>query len=231
VERPPVTPRGHPGRPLTDPDRPEASAHGWSGATTRYIPRVLLDPSVQVHPAAICETASVGPRTRIWAFAHLLEGAVVGSDCNICDHVFIEGGARLGDRVTVKNASLIWDGVEIHDDVFVGPRVTFTNDLRPRIGHSLTPDQFVPTVVRSGASLGANVTVVCGVTIGEYALIGAGAVVVSDVAPHVLMLGVPARAAGWVCACGSAITAEQTCTCGRRYRSAPHGGLTPVEAS
>ncbi len=184
-----------------------------------------LDPTVQIHPAALCETDDIGPGTRIWAFAHLLPGARVGADCNICDHVFIEGRARLGDRVTVKNASLIWDAVEIGDDVFIGPRVTFTNDLRPRIGHSLTPDQFVPTVVRRGASLGANVTLVCGITIGEYALIGAGAVVTTDVPAHVLMLGVPARPAGWVCACGSDIQPEQTCSCGRRYRATPDGGL------
>ena len=99
---------------------------------------------MQVHPAALCETDQVGPRTRIWAFAHLLPGAVVGADCNICDHVFIEGGARLGDRVTVKNACLIWDGVEIGDEVFVGPRVTFTNDLRPRIGFAVPAGEYVP---------------------------------------------------------------------------------------
>jgi UDP-2-acetamido-3-amino-2,3-dideoxy-glucuronate N-acetyltransferase len=187
-----------------------------------------VDPSVQIHPAALCETTEVGPRTRIWAFAHLLEGAVVGADCNICDHVFVEGGARLGDRVTVKNATLIWDGVEIHDDVFLGPRVTFTNDLRPRIGFSLGADQFVPTVVSHGASLGATVTVVCGVTIGSYALIGAGAVVTADVPAHALMLGVPARRVGWVCVCGLDVTPDQACTCGRRYRTTPDGGLARI---
>ncbi len=184
-----------------------------------------LDPTVQIHPAALCETDDVGPRTRIWAFAHLLAGARVGADCNICDHVFVEGGARLGDRVTVKNASLIWDAVDIGDDVFIGPRVTFTNDLRPRIGHSLPPEEFVPTVVRRGASLGANVTVVCGVTIGEHALIGAGAVVTADVPAHALMVGVPARRTGWVCACGSDVTPGSPCTCGRTYRETADGGL------
>ncbi len=188
-----------------------------------------LDPSVQVHAAALCETQDVGPRTRIWAFAHLLAGASVGADCNICDHVFIEGRARLGDRVTVKNASLIWDGVDIADDVFIGPRVTFTNDLRPRIGFSLPPDQFVPTVVRRGATLGANVTVVCGVTIGEHAFVGAGAVVVDDVAAHALVVGVPAHPVGWACVCGSSIAAGQACSCGRRYRATEEGGLALVE--
>ena len=122
------------------------------------------DPTAQIHPSALCETDDIGARTRVWAFAHLLPGARVGSDCNICDHVFIEGGAWLGDRVTVKNASLIWDGVTIEDDVFVGPRVTFTNDLRPRVGFPVPAGQFVPTFVRRGATLGANVTVVCGTT-------------------------------------------------------------------
>jgi UDP-2-acetamido-3-amino-2,3-dideoxy-glucuronate N-acetyltransferase len=196
-----------------------------------YLPAMPLDRSVQVHPAALCETEDVGPRTRIWAFAHLLEGAQVGADCNICDHVFIEGGARVGDRVTIKNASLIWDAVEIEDDVFIGPRVTFTNDLRPRIGYSVPPDQFVPTLVRRGASLGANVTVVCGVTIGEHALVGAGAVVASDVPAHALVVGVPARRVGWVCVCGLDTAPGQTCTCGRRYEAGSDGQLVLAGSS
>ena len=190
-----------------------------------------LDPTVQIHPAALCETDDVGPRTRIWAFAHLLPGAKVGADCNICDHVFVEGRARLGDRVTVKNASLIWDAVDIGDDVFIGPRVTFTNDLRPRIGHALPPEQFVPTVVRRGASLGANVTVVCGVTIGEHALIGAGAVVTADVPAHALMVGVPARRTGWVCACGADLTPGIPCACGRSYRETTDGAIEEAAPS
>jgi UDP-2-acetamido-3-amino-2,3-dideoxy-glucuronate N-acetyltransferase len=189
------------------------------------VPPVALDPLVQVHPAALCETDAVGAGTRIWAFAHLLPGAIVGRDCNICDHVFIEGGARVGDRVTVKNASLIWDGVRIDDDVFIGPRVTFTNDLRPRIGFAVAPEDFVPTHVRRGASLGGNVTVVCGVTIGEHAMVAAGAVVTRDVAAHVLVAGVPARPIGWACVCGQPIEAGATCTCGRTFAATDDGGL------
>ena len=162
-----------------------------------------LDSTVRLHPAALCESDDVGPRTRIWAFAHVLPGAHIGADANICDHAFVEGGAWLGDRVTVKNASLIWDGVTIGDDVFIGPRVTFTNDLRPRVGFPVPGGEFVPTHVRRGASLGASVTVVCGVTIGEYAMVAAGAVVAEDVAPHALVVGVPARPVGWVCVCGA----------------------------
>jgi len=191
---------------------------------TCYVSAVALD-GVHLHPQALCETDQVGPGTRIWAFAHLLPGARVGADCNICDQVFIEGGAVLGDRVTVKNASLIWDGVTIEDEVFVGPRVTFTNDRRPRIGFPVPAGQFVPTLVRRGATLGANVTVVCGVTIGSYAMVAAGAVVTHDVADHVVVAGVPARAVGWACVCSRPVAPGTTCECGRSYRDAPGGGL------
>jgi acetyltransferase-like isoleucine patch superfamily enzyme len=190
---------------------------------------VALDPRVRLHPAALCETDDVGPGTRIWAFAHLLPGARVGADCNICDHAFIEGGAWLGDRVTVKNACLIWDGVTVGDDVFLGPRVTFTNDLRPRIGFAVPAGEFVPTKVESGATLGANVTVVCGVTIGAYAMVAAGAVVTRDVAPHVLAMGVPARPAGWVCRCGQPVSPGAPCACGRAYERSADGGLVLVD--
>ena len=120
--------------------------------------------AVFVHPAGLCESRQVGPRTRIWAFAHVLAGAVVGADCNIGDHAYIEGGARLGDRVTVKNAVLVWDKVTVDDDVFVGPNVVFTNDLRPRSFGSKDPATFLPTRVETGATIGANATIVCGVT-------------------------------------------------------------------
>jgi acetyltransferase-like isoleucine patch superfamily enzyme len=193
-----------------------------------YLSGVALE-GVQLHPQALCETDHVGAGTRIWAFAHLLPGARVGADCNVCDQVFIEGGAVVGDRVTIKNASLIWDGVTIEDDVFVGPRVTFTNDLRPRIGYPVPPGEFVPTLVRRGASLGANVTVVCGVTIGEYALVAAGAVVTRDVPAHVIVAGVPARPTGWVCVCATPVATGTPCPrCGRTYREGPDGGLIEV---
>lgn len=182
-----------------------------------------LDPTVRVHHLGLCESDQVGPRTRIWAFAHVMPGAAVGADCNICDHAFIEDGAVVGDRVTVKNASLIFDGVTIEDDVFVGPRVTFTNDLRPRIGYRLAPEDYVPTRVSHHASLGANVTVVCGVTIGSYAMVGAGAVVATDVPAHALVVGVPARRVGWVCACGQTLDHELSCRCGRRFEPSADG--------
>ena len=159
--------------------------------------------NVFVHPKGLCESDQVGERTRVWAFAHVLPGARVGADCNICDHAFIEGGAVVGDRVTVKNAVLVWDGVTVEDEVFLGPNMVFTNDLRPRA--TSTDWQVTPTLVRTGASIGANATIVCGNEIGRWATVGAGAVVVRPVEDHELVVGNPARRAGWVCACGRVV--------------------------
>jgi len=190
-----------------------------------------LDPSVFVHRMGLCESDRVGPRTRIWAFAHVLPGAEVGADCNVGDHAFIEGGARVGDRVTVKNAVLVWDRVTIEDEVFLGPNMVFTNALAPRAGFKKTRDQLLPTLVRRGATIGANATVVCGVTIGRHAFVAAGAVVVRDVADHALVAGNPARRSGWVCACGQRLGDDLLCACGRRYRLVDEtAGLTPTAA-
>jgi len=189
-----------------------------------------LDPSVFVHPMGLCESDRVGPRTRIWAFAHVLPGAQVGADCNLGDHAFVEGGARLGDRVTVKNAVLVWDRVTVEDEVFLGPNVVFTNDLAPRVGWRKAPEQLVATLVRHGASVGANATVVCGVTVGRYAFVAAGAVVTRDVADHGLVAGNPAARIGWVCACGRRLGEGLACACGRRYRLIDEtAGLAPAE--
>src|SRR5262245_25742236 len=150
-----------------------------------------VDGAVFVHERALCESDSVGPRTRIWAFAHVMRGAVIGSECNIGDHAFIEAGAVLGNRVTVKNAVLIWDGVTVDDEVFIGPNVVFTNVMTPRVGFKRKPHEFERTHVRRGVSIGANATILCGLVIGELALIGAGAVVTDNVPPHALMVGNP----------------------------------------
>lgn len=178
---------------------------------------MTVDPSVFVHPHGLCESDTIGARTRVWAFAHVLAGAVIGADCNICDHAFVEGGAVLGNNVTVKNAVLVWDGVTVEDDVFLGPNMIFTNDFRPRAHVKKGRDQLVPTTVRRGATIGANATIVCGITIGEYAFIGAGAVVVRDVAPHALVAGNPAERKGWVCECGERLMADFTCRCGNSF--------------
>ena len=180
---------------------------------------------VFVHPMGLCESTDVGAGTRVWAFAHVLPGAVVGANCNIGDHAFIEGGARIGSGVTVKNAVLVWDGVTIGDDVFLGPNMVFTNDDRPRAFAAIDRSSFTPTNVRRGATIGANATIVCGVTIGEYAFVAAGSVVTRDVAAHELVAGNPARSLGWVCQCGQGLSAQMTCGCGRTYRSL-HGEVT-----
>ena len=182
-----------------------------------------------VHAHALCDTTAVGPRTRIWAFAHVLEGATVGSDCNICDHAFIEGAVRVGDRVTVKNGVQIYDGVVIEDDVFLGPNCIFTNDLTPRAAIKKGSESLSSTLVQRGATIGANATIVCGNTVGAHTLVGAGAVVTRSVPAHTLVVGNPARQLGWVCRCGSRLDADLRCSCGAAYREdADDRGLVEV---
>lgn len=148
-----------------------------------------------VHPQALVESSHIGAGTRVWAFAHVLPGARVGRDCNLCDGVFVENDVVVGDRVTVKCGVQLWDGVRLHDDVFVGPNATFTNDLRPR--SKRRPEKFLETVVEEGASIGANATILPGVRIGQFAMVGAGAVVTKDVPPHARVVGNPARIVGY----------------------------------
>ena len=193
---------------------------------------MALDASVFVHEKALCESTMVGPRTRVWAFAHVMPGAVVGADCNIGDHVFIETGACIGDRVIVKNNALVWDKVTLEDDVFVGPNAVFTNDFIPRVAFKNPPEKFLPTLVRRGASIGANATIVCGVTIGEQAFVAAGTVVVRDVPAYAMVAGNPARRIGWMCACGKKLPATLACTCGRANTVADgSAGLVPVASA
>jgi acetyltransferase-like isoleucine patch superfamily enzyme/dTDP-4-dehydrorhamnose 3,5-epimerase-like enzyme len=150
-----------------------------------------------VHPNAIVEPgATLGEGTRVWAFAHVLPRARIGQDCNLCDGVFIENDVVIGDRVTIKCGVQVWDGVRLDDDVFVGPNATFTNDEFPRSKHY--PEQFLQTVVHKGASIGANATILPGITIGAHAMVGAGAVVTRDVPPYAIVAGNPARIKGYV---------------------------------
>lgn len=143
------------------------------------------------HPQALVESESIGRGTRVWAFTHILPGAVIGEDCNVCDHVFIENDVIVGDRVTIKCGVQLWDGIRLEDDVFVGPNATFTNDLFPR--SKQYSDKFPRTLVRRGASIGANATILAGLTIGAGAMVGAGAVVTKDVPPNTVVVGNPAR--------------------------------------
>lgn len=172
------------------------------------------------HPEALIDAgASIGKGTRVWAFAHVLAGAEIGEDCNICDHCFIEGQVRVGNRVTVKCGVSLWNGLVIEDDVFIGPAAVFTNDKHPRSRHY--PAEFVKTTLKEGCTIGANSTVLPGVTIGRWAMVGAGAVVTHDVPAYGLVCGNPARLRGWVCRCGQRLATESgsrlVCPCGQHY--------------
>jgi len=178
-----------------------------------------------VHPQALVEAEDIGEGTRIWAFAHVMQGAVVGSHCNICDHAFIESNVTIGDGVTIKNGVAIWDGVTLGDHVFVGPNAVFTNDLNPRAKVKKGRESFVHTEVREGATIGANATIVCGTVIDRYAFVGAGAVVIRDVPPYALVVGNPARQIGFMCECGERLPESLVCACGTCFERELTGGL------
>jgi len=172
----------------------------------------------KIHAHALVESDRIGEGTTIHAFVHVMAGAVIGRNCKIGDHVFIESGVILGDNVTVKNGVSIWEHVHVGDNVFLGPNAVLTNDRYPRRGDTWTP---APTWIEEGVTVGANATIVCGVRLGRRAFVGAGSVVTHDVAPYVLVAGNPARQQGWVCHCGRPL-AEETgpiaCPgCGRRW--------------
>jgi len=174
---------------------------------------------VFIHPQALCESRNVGAGTRIWAFAHILKGAKIGSGVNIGDHCFIENDVVIGDHVVIKNGVSIWDGVTIEDDAFLGPNAALTNELWPRSGY---PKGLARTLIRRGATIGANATIITGITLGEYCTIGAGSVVTKDVPSHALMYGNPARRKGWVCVCGLKLVfgekGKASCSCGREFQ-------------
>ena len=172
------------------------------------------------HPEALIdEGVSLGQGTRVWAFAHVLGGAIIGEDCNICDHTFIEGGVRIGNRVTVKCGVFLWDGITIEDDVFIGPSAVFTNDTQPRSKRHL--ETYLQTVLKEGCTLGAGSITLPGITIGRWAMVGAGAIVTHDVPDYALVVGSPARWRAWVCRCGEKLFPTSGrllgCTCGRSY--------------
>jgi acetyltransferase-like isoleucine patch superfamily enzyme len=180
----------------------------------------MSDQNYFVHPAAICESDSIGKNTRIWAFVHVLKDVVIGEDCNICDHVFIENDVHIGNRVTIKNGISIWNGVTVEDDVFLGPYCVFTNDLYPRSKsyHS----ENIKTLLKKGTSIGANATVLCGITLGRYCMVGAGSVVTKDVPDFALVVGHPARFVYWISKNGEKLNFDTSSTAvdsiGNRYK-------------
>jgi len=185
-----------------------------------------------VHESAYVDPGAViGAGTKIWHFCHLMPGAVVGEHCNLGQNVVVMGGTRIGNNVKIQNNVSIYEGVELEDDVFCGPSCVFTNVLNPR-SHVSRKHEYRRTLVERGATIGANATIVCGVTLGAYAFVGAGAVVTSDVPAYALAVGVPARRVGWMCRCGERLTvgdgAGVCAACGAAYREA-HGRLAPVD--
>ena len=180
-------------------------------------------PGVQIHPSVyIDEPCEIGSGTKIWHFSHIMSNSRIGERCNVGQNVVIERGVVIGSNVKIQNNVSVYQGVEIEDDVFCGPSMVFTNVITPRSAFPRnTSDDYQRTLVRRGASMGANSTIVAGVTIGECALVGAGAVVTRDVAAYAIVVGTPARRIGWACACGLTLSLHEgkaTCSCGRSYR-------------
>jgi UDP-2-acetamido-3-amino-2,3-dideoxy-glucuronate N-acetyltransferase len=171
------------------------------------------------HPTALVESSAIGEGTRIWAFCHVLKGAVIGQNCNLGDHSFIEAGVRIGNNVVIKNGVSLWEGITIEDRVFIGPNAAFVNDYIPRakVYHA----EYGKTLIREGASIGSNATVLCNLTIGRFVLVGAGSVVTRDVGDYSMVYGNPAVARGFVCECGKKLAFDRAhrarCKCGRNY--------------
>jgi acetyltransferase-like isoleucine patch superfamily enzyme len=180
---------------------------------------VDLDATVFIHENALVESTEIKENTRIWAFAHILNGAKIGSNCNINDHTFIEGDVIIGNYVTIKCGVYLWNGIRIQDRVFIGPNATFTNDIRPRSKKYLAKSY--NTYINEGASIGANATIICGITVGKWALVGGGSVLTRDVPDYALVYGNPARIKGFVCECGENLKFNKNaakCKCNRRYK-------------
>lgn len=178
-----------------------------------------------VHPSSVVDDGVIiGEGTKIWHFCHIQEGARIGKKCSLGQNVNVSNNVKVGDGCKLQNNVSLYEGVELEDDVFCGPSCVFTNDLTPRAKYPKGKAAYKKTLVKRGASIGANATVVCGHTVGEWAMIAAGAVVTSNVPNHALMMGVPARIRGWVCECGEVLSDDLVCNrCGRTYKEVPDG--------
>ena len=191
----------------------------------------MADKGYFLHPSSfVDDPCSIGAGTKIWHFCHVMKDSVIGRDCNIGQNVVVSPGVRVGDGCKIQNNVSLYTGVILEASVYCGPSMVFTNVVNPR-SEVVRKDEYKKTLVRRGASLGANCTIVCGVTIGQYAFIGAGAVVTRDVADYALVVGNPARRTGWMCRCGIKLQVEGEVTpcgtCGAEYRM--HAGmLTPA---
>lgn len=174
-----------------------------------------------IHESAyVDEGARIGADTKVWHFSHVLGGAVIGERCSLGQNVVVMNGVTIGNNVKIQNNVSVYEGVELADDVFCGPSMVFTNVLNPR-SHVSRRNEYLKTRVGRGATIGANATIVCGVTLGEYAFVGAGSVITGDVPAYALMVGVPARKVGWMCQCGERLPTDNPAgckVCGSRYR-------------
>jgi UDP-2-acetamido-3-amino-2,3-dideoxy-glucuronate N-acetyltransferase len=179
-----------------------------------------------IHESAyVDDGAQIGDDTKVWHFCHVLAGAVIGERCSLGQNVVVMNGARIGNNVKIQNNVSVYEGVELEDDVFCGPSMVFTNVINPR-SHVSRKTEYQRTLVKRGATIGANASILCGITLGEYCFIGAGSVVTADVAPYALLVGVPARRVGWMCQCGERLpdSGDGTCaSCGTAYVAAGDG--------
>ncbi len=170
----------------------------------------------QHEKALVSPLAKIGEGTRIWAFANIEGGTTIGQNCNICDGCYVEKGVVIGNHVTLKNGVNVFNGITLEDDVFCGANTAFINDRHPR-SHRTNPWVLEKTLVKKGATIGANATILCGITIGQYAFVGAGSVVTKNVPDFALVVGTPARFVGYACCCGKKLNPTYRCDCGKEY--------------